>query len=93
MPERDTYTEIGFISREPVLAKILASRKPIILGEEGYMWIVDWIATIGSIIRSRENIAGMIVGTIDSLALQAFLSLLSVTALGEVIARLLGGTK
>ena len=49
--------ELRIISPEPVLAQLLASRKPILIGEKGYYWVVSWIATIGSIMRSREYIA------------------------------------
>lgn len=82
-----TYTDIGLISREPVLAKILASRRPLLIGQEGYNYIVSMIATVGTILRSREHLIGLIVGTIDSMALSAVFSVLSKTALGEFLAR------
>ena len=49
--------ELRIISPEPVLAHLLASRKPVLIGEKGYYWLVSWVATIGSIMRSREYIA------------------------------------
>ena len=68
--------EIGLISREPVLAKILAQRRPILIGEEGYYWLVSWLAKIGAILRSEENIAYNIVMMVDYVAMDYLLSLL-----------------
>ena len=49
--------ELRIISPKPVLAEILAQRKPLLIGEEGYYWLVDWIARIGTILRNRDTIA------------------------------------
>lgn len=47
--------EVGkVISPEPKLAQILHKRDPLILPEETYHWIVDWIEDVGSVMRSRE---------------------------------------
>ncbi len=69
--------EIGLISREPVLAEILARRRPILIGEEGYMWLVGWVADVGRILRSRETIAYTIAYTVLNMGLYAALELAS----------------
>lgn len=57
MAEQRRVTEIRLVSPEPVLAEILRRRKPILMGEAGYYWLVDWIESIGRILRNRDMIA------------------------------------
>ena len=42
------------ISEDPVLASILSTRKPLVLHEDTYNWVVSWVEDVGRHIRSRE---------------------------------------
>lgn len=46
--------KLRFISPEPKLAKVLRSRKPIVMAEETYDWFVSWVEDVGTVMRSRE---------------------------------------
>ena len=81
--------EVGFISREPVLAEILASRKPLLIGEEGYRWLVQWIADVGRILRARETIAYTVAYTVLNAGMMVLLDTMT-RLTGVDLARLVG---
>lgn len=85
--------EIRIISSEPVLAEILRYRKPIFISQEGWDWIVDWIATIGSIMRSREYIAYNLAYSISYLVFYGIVEIidaLGFKGLSELLLKLRG---
>lgn len=48
---------LRFISPEPQLARLLFRREPKIIPRELHDWAVQWVADVGSIMRSREYMA------------------------------------
>jgi len=48
---------LRFISPEPQLALLLIKREPKILPRDLHDWSVQWVADIGSIMRSRDYMA------------------------------------
>jgi len=67
---------IRVIAPYPVLAKILAKHKPILISKEGWDYIVNWVADVGTVMRSREYMVSVIVSVIT----QAFLGTLTAVA-------------
>ncbi len=49
--------QIRFINPRPVLALILAKREPKVIPKELNDWAIQWVADIGSIMRSRDYMA------------------------------------
>jgi len=85
--------QIRLISPEPVLAEILAKRKPILISDVGWKWIVSWIAEIGSIMRSRDYIAFNIAYMASYMVLDmafAVMSKLGFTEKFSILKRLVG---
>lgn len=60
--------DIRLINPNPRLAQFLAERGPKALSDESYEWIVEWIADVGTIMRSRSfmayGVASIISGTV-----------------------------
>ncbi|MBA7631562.1 hypothetical protein ES703_39094 [subsurface metagenome] len=48
---------LRFISPKPVLAIILAEREPKIMPRDLNDWAIQWVADVGSIMRSRDYMA------------------------------------
>ena len=57
--------QLRFINPEPRLALLLGAREPKALPRPLYAWSVQWMADVGSIMRSREYMAytGALYGT------------------------------
>ena len=53
----DSSQPLRFVTGDPMLAKLLAKRESIVVPKRLYGWGVEWLAEIGSIIRSRSFIA------------------------------------
>lgn len=85
MSEKKNQQEIRFISPEPVLAEILSKHKPILISETGWNWIVGWIATIGTIMRSRDYIAFNISYIISMVGMSKFMDLLDKLGIGKFV--------
>lgn len=77
MAEQERIVEIRFISPEPVLAKVLRQRKPLIIGEAGYYWIVDWVESIGKILRNRDMIAYSVATIFMNIGLYGIIEIVS----------------
>ena len=60
--------DIRLINPNPKLAQFLVERGPKMLSDESYEWIVEWVADIGTIVRSRSfmayGVASLISGTV-----------------------------
>lgn len=69
--------ELRIISSEPILARILEHRRPILISKEGYDWIVGWIRDVGIILRSREMIARSIAMAIQHIGVTFMVELLT----------------
>ncbi|MCW4048246.1 MAG: hypothetical protein NWE89_00785 [Candidatus Bathyarchaeota archaeon] len=54
MEKRET---LRLISPNPRLAIILAEREPRVISKEINDWAIQWVADVGSIMRSREFLA------------------------------------
>lgn len=77
--------EIRFISPEPVLAEILSKHKPILISEAGWKWIVQWIADIGVIMRSRDYIAFNIAYTLSYALMEGVFTVFSKLGIAEKV--------
>ena len=68
VPDPENGADIRLINPNPRLAYFLAQRGPKVLSDESYEWIVEWVADIGTIMRSRSfmayGIASIISGTV-----------------------------
>jgi len=72
------------------LAEILKRRKPLVAPEPYYRWAVNWVEDIGTIMRSRQYIAGTIAGYISYAVLLALISFFPGIKRFEFISRVLG---
>jgi len=66
---------IRFISPEPVLAQALRKRKPVILSEAGYKYVVDWVEDVGRVLRSRDMMVSMAASGVYSVILVGLFAL------------------
>lgn len=49
--------DIRFVNPDPRLAQFLSERGSTVLPEEVHEWMVEWIADVGTIVRSRAFMA------------------------------------
>ena len=89
MSERQKFDprRLRIISDEPVLARLLRKRRPLLIGREGYEWILAWMEDVGIVLRSRENIVLNAAFVANYAILAGIVSLLE--ALGIRLPRLL----
>lgn len=73
---RANVRELRIISPEPVLVKVLRARKPILLSETGYEWLLAWVEDVGRVLRSRESMVYNIAMTVNYLAFVAIAGIL-----------------
>ena len=68
IPDPEDGVDIRFINPSPRLAQFLAERSLGMLSEEAHEWVVEWIADVGSVVRSRSfmayTIASLFSGTV-----------------------------
>ena len=57
IPDPEDGVDIRFVNPNPKLALFLAKRGNTVLSEEAYEWVVEWVADVGSIMRSRSFMA------------------------------------
>ena len=79
---REVYqkgTKIRVIAPYPTLAVILSQHKPLLISEEGWDYIVSWVADIGAVIRSRAYMVSVAVSLITQVLLSSLISSVSVT--------------
>jgi hypothetical protein len=51
---------VEFISPEPRLAKLLRSRRPLVVPEVIHKFALDWVEDVGTVMRSREYKVGFV---------------------------------
>lgn len=68
IPDPEDGVDIRFINPDPRLARFLAEKSLGILSDEAHEWVVEWIADVGTIVRSRSfmayTIASLFGGTV-----------------------------
>ncbi len=57
VPNSEGGVDIRFINPNPRLAQFLSERSGALLPEEAREWMVEWIADVGEIVRSRSFLA------------------------------------
>lgn len=68
IPDPEDGVDIRFINPDPKLARFLSEKSLGLLSEEAHEWVVEWVADIGTIVRSRSfmayTIASVFSGTV-----------------------------
>jgi len=68
IPDPEDGVDLRFVNPNPKLARFLAEKSLGLLSEEAHEWVVEWVADIGTIVRSRSfmayTIASVFSGTV-----------------------------
>lgn len=68
IPDPEDGVDIRFVNPNPRLAQFLSERENIVLSDEAHEWVVEWVADVGTIVRSRSfmayTIASLFGGTV-----------------------------
>lgn len=57
IPDPEDGVDIRFVNPDPRLAQFLAEKSLGILSDEAHEWVVEWVADVGAIVRSRSFMA------------------------------------
>jgi len=70
-------SKVRVIAPYPTVALILSKHKPLLISEEGWDYIISWVADIGSVMRSRAYMVSVAVSLSTQILLTSLLGMMS----------------